>query len=221
MKRILILLIAACLFSCKQKGTAQSTIHKKYNPEAVKLNDSAIRITHFSYNGNSPKALENGIALLDKAITIDSNYYIAYGNKLSFQTELKQYSDAAITDKQLIRISPHNPDNYSVEGSLEYKMGDTLSGNEYFKTALSLYNNLLDTMSMKNRRYKDVEMGKAVALIMIGQQIKGNIILKQLYNATTDTLYRQNYLFYMNKSRQQLLDGLYNGETISSSTNSR
>ena len=76
-------------------------------------------------------------------------------------------------------------------------------------------------MSEKNKHYNDIKLNKAVALIMTGQQIKGNPILKQLYNTTTDTSYRQYYLLYMNKSRKQILDELYNGETISSSTNSR
>jgi len=208
MKRILILLIAACLFSCKQKGTAQSTIHKKYNPEAVKLSNSALKMAQSSYGADRPQALTNAIALFNKALSIDSNYYWACYNKLAFQLELKQYQDALVTDKQLVRISP-------------YKLGDTLSGNECFKKALSLYNNLLDTMSEKNKHYNDIKLNKAVALIMTGQQIKGNPILKQLYNTTTDTSYRQYYLLYMNKSRKQILDELYNGETISSSTNSR
>jgi len=221
MKRILILLIAACLFSCKQKGTAQSTIHKKYNPEAVKLSNSALKMAQSSYGADRPQALTNAIALFNKALSIDSNYYWACYNKLAFQLELKQYQDALVTDKQLVRISPYKADSYSNEGLLEDKLGDTLSGNECFKKALSLYNNLLDTMSEKNKHYNDIKLNKAVALIMTGQQIKGNPILKQLYNTTTDTSYRQYYLLYMNKSRKQILDELYNGETISSSTNSR
>lgn len=58
------------------------------NPDAARLNDSAIRLTN--YIGNRDSA-EKAMKLLDKATEIDSNYFLGYYNKLFFLDQLKQY----------------------------------------------------------------------------------------------------------------------------------
>ena len=66
------------LYACGQ------TEKKKYsvNPKAKQLNDSAVQaaMNNENYSG--------AIVLLNEAIKLDSNYYRAYSNKLTFQFAL-------------------------------------------------------------------------------------------------------------------------------------
>jgi tetratricopeptide (TPR) repeat protein len=162
--------------------------------ECINLNDSAINLVYKSSNFTMNQRLTDAIALLDKATKIDSADYVAYYNKRTYQLKLKQYNDALLTSKQMIKLSPNNGDNYFYVGVLCIKAGDTASSMPYFKRALSLYNNVLDTMNIKNVRYKSLKMAKATDLIVLGQKQKGNEILKDLYNKETDTLAKQEYL---------------------------
>jgi len=190
------LLLFSGLFSCGQTISKHTT-----NPYAKKLNDSAMReASHMNDSG-----YQKTILLLDQATTIDSNYFMAYWNKLIFQSQLKQYDKAIVTAKNLIRIKPMAPDLYLTCGGLYERISDTLSAKDAFQKALSLYNNLLDTMSVGNRYYDMLFMNKAVDLIMLGEPIKGNELLKQLYDRQTDEAYKELTLSFMNKSRDELL----------------
>ena len=76
---------------------------------------------------------------------------------------------------------------------------------------------MLDTINVKDSRYKDVVFGKATDLIMLGKQSEANILLKQLYNSTTDTVYRQMYMQYIGKDRKTTIEGLMKPDTVSTS----
>jgi tetratricopeptide (TPR) repeat protein len=185
------------LFSCGQ------TISKHtVNPYARKLNDSALRMTLQTNDSCYQKA----IFLFDQATAVDSNYFLAYWNKLVFQCQLKQYKKAVITSENLIRIRPIAPDLYFTRGGLYERINDTLSAKIDFQKALSLYDNILDTMSVGNRDYDMLFMNKAVDLIMLGEQIKGNELLKQLYDRQTDEGYKDLTLSFMNKNRKEVLE---------------
>lgn len=195
--RQLVLFLLIGFSACSQQPEK-----KKYSidPRARQFNDSAISITMYSQDYKS------AIQLLDEAIKIDSNYYIAFVNKLSFQVELNQFDKALETAKELHRIKPAAPDNFSLIGMLYEKIGDTLLSKQYFKDAGAQFNKILDTMNVKNKYYEILLMNKAVNLIFMGDQQKGNDMLKQLYNKTNDEAYREMLASLINKSRQEILD---------------
>jgi tetratricopeptide (TPR) repeat protein len=172
------------------------------NPDAIRLNDSAVAMIHSSYAEDYQKA----ILLLDQAIKIDSNYFNAYYNELTFYCQLRQYDNAIQAAKQILRIRPNSPDYYGTIGGLYYRMGDTIKANEYFKDGLVLYDKMLDTMNTKNNYYDQLIINKATVLILIGDQTKGNMILKRLYDGETDQKYKEIIEMVMNKSRQEILD---------------
>jgi tetratricopeptide (TPR) repeat protein len=196
LKFTLILLLVG-LFSCGQTGSNHTI-----NPYAKKLNDSAVRMT-FQMNDSS---YQKAILLLDQATAIDSNYFVAYYNKLIFQSQLKQYDKALVTSNNLIRIRPMAPDLHLTCGELYEKISDTVSAKYNFQTALSLYDSILDTMSVGNRHYDMLFMNKAIDLIMLGEQIQGHELLKQLYDRQTDEDFKDVILSFMNKNRKELLE---------------
>jgi tetratricopeptide (TPR) repeat protein len=196
LKFTLIFLLSG-LVSCGQT-TSKHTI----NPYARKLNDSAIRMTFQM----SDSCYQEAILLLDQATKVDSNYFSVYRNKLIFQFQLKQYDKAIVTSENLIRIRPTFPDIYVTRGGLYERINDTLSAKNDFQKALSLYDNILDTMGVGNRDYDMLFMNKAVDLIMLGEQAKGNVLLKQLYDRQTDEDLKDLTQSFMNKGRKELLE---------------
>jgi tetratricopeptide (TPR) repeat protein len=152
------------------------------NPKARQLKDSAARIAMDSEN------YTKAIALLNEAIKLDSNYYPAYTNKLSFQLALKQYSDALPTAKKINMLRPDDPVPYVSIGLLCEVLHDTISSQKYFAAADSHFNNILDTMDRTNIDYEQIMMNKGINLILLGQQQNGNELLRQLYEKSTVAL---------------------------------
>lgn len=194
------LLIAPC--SCR------SQIKKhKVDSAATALNDSAMAlIVH-----NTADSYRKAVILLDSATTIDSNFFLGYWNKVSCLTELKEFKKAIVSVKSMIRIRPKAPDLYESCGSLYDLTGDSNSADGYFKKFLTLYDAVLDTMSIKNRDYDMLYFNKAIALIMAGDQAKGNMLLKVLYDRETDSDYKEMIGSTMNKSRRELIESMMNG----------
>ena len=146
------------------------------NSQARQLNDSALSIVR------NTQDFAKAITLLDQATKIDSNYYLAFWNKISFQSELKQFDNALVTAKNLNRIKPESPDYFFIDGLIYDKIHDTISSQKYFIKAEVCYDKILDTMNKASKEYDNFLMNKAVNLILIGQQQKGNNILEQLYD---------------------------------------
>ena len=200
--RLILFLLLFGFVACGQQT-------KKYIPDktAVQLNDSAMRLAMHSINDSSYQKV---ILLLDKATAIDTNYFIAYFNKLSYQFKLKQYNKALETAKHINSIRPNFVDQYVTVGILYEKTGDTITAKKYYDIALNKFNKILDTMSINNKNYDMLSMGKGIDLILAGQQISGNEILKQLYNNPIDDIFKEFVSSYVNKSRGEVFENLIN-----------
>jgi len=116
--KILSAFILTTVLACSQKQQTKKHIP---DPKAKQLYDSAIIIAMQKQN------FEGAISLLDQATRIDSNYFAAYNNKLSFQFSLERFNDALATAKNLIRISPKSPNSYFLTGVLLDKTGDSIN----------------------------------------------------------------------------------------------
>ena len=205
--RLLILLLLFGFAACTQQP-------KKYvpNKKAIQLEGSAIQLMKVYSSDRIPQDsnYQKAIRLLNEAIKIDSNYYNAYSSKLSLQWMLKQYDNALATAKHLKNLRPNSPDSYVTVGLLYEKLNDTISSYKYFNTAISKYDTILDTMSIKNKMYDVLLMNKGIDLILAGQQIKGNEILKQLYKKSNDDLYKEMIVPFVNKSRKEVFENIFN-----------
>jgi tetratricopeptide (TPR) repeat protein len=187
-------------YSCGQS----STKHKS-DPAAIQLNDKAMLLVPFIDNTDSSI---KAISLLDKATSIDSNYFLGYNNKLMFYYQLKQFDKAVLTVNKLIQLRPLAYDLYQMGGVLYERLGDTVSSKNYFQKSLTICNNVLDTMDTKNRDHDMLCMNKAITLIILGDEAKGNQLLKQLYHKQTDDEFKELTASFMNKSKKELLVSL-------------
>ena len=210
--RFLILLFVITILTeslCAQR--IDSTNHI-VDQRAIQLNDSAVKaaVQYQSY--------ETAIALLDKALQIDSNYLMALANKCSYELALHQYDQAINATKKMIKLKPQAPE-YFVSGGLAYFLsGDSTSSQKYFKEAVAIYDRILDTMNKKNNAYKLVLMGKAVNLIFSGDSPKGNVILKYLDDNTHDEIEKEFYTEFINKPSKEIIDEMVNGKQDTSTS---
>jgi tetratricopeptide (TPR) repeat protein len=182
---------------------AQDTPKHKVDPAAKAFNERAMTLYSFIDNIDSAK---KAIVLLDSATTIDSDYYLAYYNKLIFSTNIKQFDKALLAANNLIRIRPSVHDFYLTRGFLYYRLGNTNASKSDFQHSLTICGKVLDTMSSKNKNYDYISMDRAISLIMLGQQDKGQQILKQIYNRQTDSSWKKYYGSYLNKNPKQLIE---------------
>jgi tetratricopeptide (TPR) repeat protein len=202
MKRTRWLFFYVCfiLSSC-----AQTSQRSHIDPLAIRMNDSAMALFRYGNMDSTQKAL----SYLDKATKLDSNYYLGFSNKRIVQTQLKLYRDLITTTKSLIRLRPLAPDFYLSAGTLYEKLNDSVSATKYYEQALILYNHLLDTVSLQNGNYDIFFMDRALDIILLGDQNKGDSLLKQLYDRQTDDDFRQMTLSFMNKNKKKLIEFIF------------
>lgn len=194
---------------------AQRTSKPKFDPVVVRLNNMAINLSSYIQNSDSAN---KAINYLDSATIIDSNYFLGYYNKLIFLNQLKQYDKALIAINQLIRLRPNANDIYITGGIIYEKIGDTISSRRYFEKSLSICASILDTMNVKNRNYNMLALNKAINLVLLGQNIKGNLLLKQVYENQIDSSQKATTLSFMNKNKDEIIELATNPPTAGSRT---
>jgi len=198
--RILILVLAIGFFSCKSPDEK-----KRIDPEAIRLNNAAISSLGKAADVN--EELLAAIDTLDQAIKKDDKYLAAYYNKFTFQKQLKRYSDAISTGKQMVVLSPNNAELKVELGEVYAKTGDTVKAMQSFKSGMAIYNKVLDTMRTTNDWYKTLKMESAVNMIILGQQQKGQAILNELFTNERDRNMKHLYQQMTTLTRDDLLNG--------------
>lgn len=191
-------------------ASAQKEIQNKVDPAAVRLNNMAMEL-----NIQNSDSASKAIIFLDSATAIDSNYYLAYYNKLIFLNQLKQYSKAIIAINNLIRMQPNANVFYFNGGIIYEKMGDTISSRNYFQKSLEICTKVLDTMKVENRNYEMLSTNKAVDLIMLGEKEEGNLLLIRVYENQADKSQKAMALSFMNKSKSEIVEMITNPPTES------
>lgn len=198
--RFIIIFLLFLNFCCAQRA---DKLVQTVDPAAKKLNDSAVSIAMHSYN--YAKAVE----LLDKATQIDSSYFEAYTNKMSFQGLVKPFDADKILaiQKSLNRLRPSDPQYYMNIGMLYFKKGDSLTSSTYFNNALLHFDNILDTMHSTTPGYDVLVMQKACTLFFQGNDQKAHGLLQELYDTTKDSVAKGIILPALQKTRQDYING--------------
>ena len=167
-----------------------------------------MRLVYKSAGTQNNQMMENAISLLDLAIKIDSSYFTAYKNKFTFQTQLKQYANAKLTAKQMVTLRPNDADYKKImAGGAFERAGDLSPATQYYKSALVTYNRVLDTMSVTDKGYRSLEIGKAMNLILLNKEKEGRDLLKGLLAKETDPAYKLLFEEYMNFNKHDILYG--------------
>ncbi|MEO6852133.1 MAG: hypothetical protein ABI203_07990 [Mucilaginibacter sp.] len=218
MKKLSILLFPLFLFSCKPH-------HNKPDPEAMKLNDSAVNIMTSMLGGQLESRVGKDslykiqLKMLNRATKIDSNYFVAYVNKFGAQCRLKRYKDALITGKEMVRLAPKDPVIKFLVGKIYEQNGDTILARSYYQDYLSYCDDRLDTMSTNNKSHKDIELQKAMVLVLLNQEQKGHEILNRL-SQQADDWDKDTYIILMHLKRADMIECKDTSITIGNRTTS-
>ncbi len=199
--RFTIIVFLFGFYSCSGNNeNPDSNIH----PKAKILNDSAISIAMNYQN------YVEAVSLLDKATQLDSNYFRAYRNKLTFQGLIKPFdtSKILVIIKNLNRLRPEDPEYYFNLGVIHFKIGDTILAEKYLNNALLHYNKILDTMHVETEGYGVFAMNRGITLILLKQEQKGKKLLKSLFDNSDDDILKDMLTEGMDKSRKEIFDNI-------------
>jgi len=175
----------------------------KPNPKAKKLEDSAVHI--FSAYDGKPQTNTRIEGLLQAALKADPKWYEAWANLLSFQGRTEQYDKCFATTKKMVQLFPKEPDAILNLGIMQYKLGHKPEALKSFEQLVKMYGDEL-AKNAKGQHYNDLLTQKAIALILANKSEGGKAILNQLYKTETDQ-YKKSYLaFYINKSREEIIE---------------
>lgn len=118
-------------------------LSKDFNTSAKNLNNKAIEIlsgvSGEPITSQDSLHLESALTLLNKAIKIDTQYYLAYANKATILSKLKRYNEAIETLERIVKIRPDYAEGIANQGFLFEKIGDNNKATEKYKGAIAAY----------------------------------------------------------------------------------
>jgi len=173
----------------------------KFSAELIKLNEQATLLI----NKRNETSYQEAIKLLDKAIRLDTTYYMAYSNKAVILTRLGKYNEAINIYRHLVtNIKPDYPEAFTMLGMLYDKIGGKSTAKEYYKKAVQKYSDRIskkeDVMDMVNRAHLNYILDKEKGLNEIDSLIK-------VYPKNDELPMYKEYMF-LGYDHQKALDDL-------------
>lgn len=179
--------------------TSCHTQQKKiiYNPKAVALNNKAAEFTKI-------QKLDSAIFYFDKALEIDSTYYLPYENKCNIYCTLKDFKTALKVSEKAISVIPDFAEGLFYSGLLNDKLGDSLKAIEYYKQSIKLFDVRISSTD-NPKILKGNKFNRAIAYILIGQEDKGQNEIKELMKSYPSD---SSLVTYSKLNKQELLQHL-------------
>ena len=136
--------------------------NKDFNPDAVKLNDAAVEL------GNLHK-FDSALLVFDSAIALDTNYYIAYGNKAAVYSAMKDYASALFEVERQVKVKPDFAEGWISAATLSDMIGDSVKAKQYYQKSLDLYEKRIDDPEKKPYIIES-RINKDFLLIQLGRE---------------------------------------------------
>jgi tetratricopeptide (TPR) repeat protein len=172
-----------------------------YSKEAIELNRQATLLIISQHQD----AYFEAIQMLDKAIMIDTTYYLAYANKASVWLVLKEYSNAVDVLSHLVTdIKKDYCEGYTLLGLIHEKLGD-------YTTAVSYYWQAVHCYEEKNQKKQDlVNQIQRAHLLHILKQPEGLMVMDSLIrcNMNNEELEMFKEIYFINYNHKDQLDDL-------------
>ena len=131
---ILLLLSVVLLSSYSQEQKRKGWSECRPKPESLKLQKEVIEmlIRNPIYNRDTLLA---ALELCNRAIQLDSSFWMAYENKAEIHARLGQRAEAI---QAVLEYKPNSPESVVRAGMLTEQGGDTLQARRYYEQALAL-----------------------------------------------------------------------------------
>ena len=191
-----------CCLSIAMITQAQSSVYK-VNPKAKKLDDSAVVV--FKKCTDYTKCYDRVYDLLQTAVKIDPKWKQGWQNLVDFLGLTNQLEKCLVAAQKMHQLFPADISAYFNLGILQYKTGHKQDAQAAFNKVLDYYTNEL-YKNFKSPNYNDILVEKAIMLILCDKTEEGKAFLRQIYNGESDP-YKKSYIaFYINKSKDEIID---------------
>jgi tetratricopeptide (TPR) repeat protein len=154
---LVIFLLIFLSFSCNRN-------RKPYQTSAIELNNKASELIIQSKS-------DSALILLEKAIEIDENYFVAYQNMSSIYCSKQEYSFAINAMEKVVELKPEHAESQTFLGVLYDYTNQTENAKSSYLKALSLYNNRLKSNSKQSNAD---HLNKIYCLHLIGDSLAVN-----------------------------------------------
>ena len=144
--KLLLLFPIILIFSCYNKGedsNFEKTSFYQDNSKAKELNKAATDTIKYAMppmTKYDSVILRDAIILLDKAIRIDSTYYLAYANKAMILQHLNRNKEAIQVLDKITKIQTNYAEGFLSQGLIYEELGNIDSANKKYKEAINTYN---------------------------------------------------------------------------------
>jgi tetratricopeptide (TPR) repeat protein len=176
------------LTSCQKREIAEL----RYRPEAVELNNKAVEIL-MVYP-------DSALDLLDKAIELDTSYYLPHSNKIQIYRSQKEYENAIKEANEIIQIRPEMGESYVMLGMLYDKTDQTDKSEAQYSKAIEIFE---ERIAEGDKNESSNRLSLAIALILSGQDYEGQEELKKLVSDYPD---EKLYSVYVGMTKEKLLN---------------
>lgn len=180
MRITLIVLLSVFVLACNTTPKNQNSIVETkdeyvIDSNAMALNDQAMKLHIFGPNDSL--LLDSAIYLLDKATNMDSNYFIAYSNKIMYLFMKGDWDRALETNRKIRDLQPGVPNWIMREGWINEMLGKTSQANYYYKEGVISFEELLSDSS---KYHWTIEFDYAHALVFVDQYEQGEMVIEKL-----------------------------------------
>ncbi|MCU7492834.1 MAG: tetratricopeptide repeat protein [Ignavibacteria bacterium] len=174
---IILSVISSFIFpqiKCENEKPAGSS---KFNSASIELNNKALSLWQKEMVKEKPdfRVAVLVISLLDSAITADSSYYLAYGNKANILLGYGRTLDAIETMEKCIKNSPEMAESIALLGML-------YEGNKNKKEAIKNYEKALAVYRMRFKEkhdFTDYSNG-IIILLQLGKKKEADSLVSKL-----------------------------------------
>lgn len=218
-RNIFLIIILILIVSCNRKEIKKENnvvnksenvlAYEHTNKEFTKLNEEALLLLKKSqYKENEElkdSLLLKALTLLEKAIEINKDFYIAYINRATIQRNLGRYEAAIKTLKELINQNKEYPEAVFYIGLIYEKIGKIDIAKKKYQEALNIYELYLRTPMATAQD----EMNKELLLIFVeGKQNALDIVKKRLEKEPGNTTLLINKKIIEEFNREDFINNL-------------
>lgn len=197
--KLLLLFLIILNHSCNIKGdnnfekASFCQDQKRYDPKVIELNKAAMDTIKYAVppkTNDDSVLLRDAIVLLDKAISIDSTYYLAYANKAMILQHLNKNKEAIRVLDKITKIQPDYAEGFLSQGLIYEELGNIDSANKKYKEAIDAYNERIE----KNNNIGD-KINRAIILSLLNKK-KGRKEFEKLIEEYPE---KEEYILFWKK----------------------
>ncbi|HTL81671.1 MAG TPA: hypothetical protein VL651_08195 [Bacteroidia bacterium] len=200
-------IISSCLFAIFL-GASFSVAGQSYHgdPKAKLLCDSVTKLLSKTRERAHDSLFDASIMnLLEQATASDTDYYPAYEEVINYQIEYRQYQGALSTAKEMARLKSGSAENLARLGLLYDVNNDSVHAHLCYQSAVRIYDVMLDTVKVKDRSVLQIEVWRALVLILLGNESEGRNDLDHLYNEASEGSFKQSLEKYLHAGRKDVI----------------